>query len=100
MTNTADESGSEAVVSKIFAYSGIECRLTVSQLPVGYVATAYCPYCGKDIVSAKSDANQESAISRTKGEFQDHLGYCPLRNSQRPPLGVHLISPAPDNAGS
>src|SRR5689334_8605025 len=99
MTNAGDQSPSVSVVSEIFAYSGIECRLTVSQLPVGYAAIAYCPYCGKGIDSGKSDANRELAISRTKAEFQDHLGHCPIRNSQRPPLGVIPISRASDNAG-
>lgn len=87
------------MVSEIFAYSGIECRLTVSQSSVGYVAMAYCPYCGKGIDIGKSDANQDLAISRTKAEFQDHLGHCPMRNAERPPLGVNPISPASDNAG-
>jgi hypothetical protein len=99
MTNTGDQSPSGAVVSEIFAYSGIECRLTISQSPAGYAAMAYCPYCGKGIDSGKSDANQESAILRSKAEFQNHLGRCPLRNSHRPPLGVNPISPSSDNAG-
>src|SRR4051812_20798308 len=97
MTNSGDQSPSESVVSEIFAYSGIECRLIVSQLSVGYAAMAYCPYCGRRIESGKSDADQASALSRTKADFQDHLVRCPMRNSERPPLGVNVISPVSDN---
>src|SRR5437773_8527813 len=98
MTNT-QQLPSGTVFSEIFAYSGIECRLTVSQSKVGYAAMAYCPYCGKGIGSGRSDADQGSAVSRTKADFQVHLGHCPMRNAERPPLGVKPTSPASDIAG-
>src|SRR6266436_1641089 len=99
MINAGEQSPSGSAVSEIFAYSGIECRLTVSQSSVGYAAIAYCQYCGKGIGGGRLDANQESAMSRTKAEFQDHLGHCPMRNAERPPLGVKLTSLASNNAG-
>ena len=76
------------VLSEIFAYGGIEARLTISQLPAGYVARAYCPYCGRDIGGGKSEANENSAALQTKAKFHDHLGHCPIQNADRPPLGV------------
>ncbi len=96
MINT-EQPLSKTVVSEIFAYSGIECRVTVSQSPLGYAARAYCPYCGKRVDSGTSDADQQSAISQTKADFQDHLGHCPVRNADRPPLGVKPISLASKN---
>ena len=50
----------------------------------------YCPFCGKGISSGRSDADQESAVSQTKAKFQDHFGHCPIRNTERLPLGVRL----------
>jgi len=85
------EPASGPVISEIFAYSAIEWRLRVSQSPAGYAATAYCPFCGKGIGSRGADANQNSAVLQAKATFHDHVGHCPLRNSDRPPLGVKLI---------
>ena len=76
------------VLSEIFAYGGIEARLAISQLPAGYVAKAYCPYCGQDIGGGKSAANENSAALQIKLKFHDHFGHCPIRNADRPPLGV------------
>ena len=78
------------VISEVFAYSGIEWRLTVSQSPAGYAATAYCPFCGKGIGNGLADTNQDSAVSQTKATFHGHVGRCRMRNADRPPLGVKL----------
>src|SRR5260221_13418633 len=93
MATTAEQAATESANSEIFAYSGIECRLTVSQSGAGYTATAYCPYCGKGVGNGRSDANEETAVSQAKARFQDHLGHCPVRNAERPPLGVTSTSP-------
>ena len=76
------------VLSEIFAYGGIEARLTISQLPAGYMAQAYCPYCGQVIGGGKSEASENSAALQIKAEFYDHFGHCPMQNADRPPLGV------------
>jgi hypothetical protein len=85
------QAASGVVGSEIFAYGGIECRLTVSLSPTGYAARAYCPYCGKGIGSGRSDKNKDSVVLKTRAKFQDHFGHCPMRNAKRPPLGVKSI---------
>jgi len=89
MTNKEEQGVSKAASSEVFAFSAVECRLTVSQSPAGYAATTYCPFCGKGIDSGRSDANRISAVLQTKSKFRDHFGRCPMRNVQRPPLGVN-----------
>ena len=94
MAITGEQAASGSVISEIFAYGGIECRLTVSQSLAGYAARAYCPYCGQGIGSGKSDANQNSAVLQIKAKFYDHFGHCPMRNAERAPLGMRSAWPA------
>src|SRR4051812_22846867 len=94
MASTKEQATSELVILEIFTFGGIECRLTVSQSRAGYTATAYCPFCGKAVGSGESDAVQNSAASRTKAKLHDHFGRCPMRNFERPPLGVKSDWPA------
>src|SRR3954471_24845422 len=100
MTSSRELSASGSVASEIFAYSGIECRLTVSRSASGFAAMGYCPYCGKAIGGGTLDANQESAVSQMKAEFPNHLAHCPMRNADRPPLGVKPKSAASDHTGT
>ena len=76
--------------SEIFTYSGIEYRLTFSWAPPGYTARAYCPYCGRGIDTGRSDMNHDAVVSQTKAQLHDHFIHCPMRNAERPPLGVKL----------
>jgi hypothetical protein len=88
MPNATELAAGKSVVSKVFAYGGIEYRLTVSKSPAGYSATAYCPYCGRGIGSERSDADEDSAVSQSRAKILDHFGRCPMRNADRPPLGM------------
>jgi hypothetical protein len=90
MTIAKERVASESVISEIFTYSGIEYRLTFSWTPPGYTARAYCPYCGKGIDTGGSDVNQDAVVSQTKAQLHDHFIHCPMRNAERPPLGVKL----------
>jgi len=91
METTEEQVAGVSAISEIFAYSGIEWRLRVWQSPAGYAISAYCPFCGKGIGNGRADANQDLAVSQTKATFHYHVGHCPIRNADRPPLGVKLI---------
>jgi hypothetical protein len=90
MVKSEEQSSRGAVVSEIFAFGGVEWRMTVSQSPVGYAARTYCPFCGNGFGSTQLSANRDFAVLQTKTEFQDHFGRCPMRNIQRPPIGAKL----------
>jgi hypothetical protein len=90
MVKSEEQSSRGGVVSEIFAFGGVECRMTVSQSPAGYAARTYCPFCGNRFGGTRPSAERDLALLQTKAEFQDHIGHCPMRNTQRPPIGVRV----------
>jgi hypothetical protein len=90
MVNSEEQSSGGAVISEVFAFGGIECRMTLSQSPAGYTARTFCPFCGNGFGGTKLAANRDLALLQTKAEFQDHFGQCPMRNIERPPVGAKL----------
>jgi hypothetical protein len=90
MLKSKEKSSCGAVISEVFAFGGIEYRMTVSQSPAGYIASTYCPFCGNGFGGATPSANRDLAVLQTKADFQDHFGHCPMRHTQRPPIGAKL----------
>ena len=90
MAITEEQPESRPIIPEIFVFGGVECRAIVSQSPTGYVATTYCPFCGKGIGGGRPDL-KDAAVLLAKAKIQDHFGHCPMRNTERLPLGVKPI---------